>query len=376
MRQPPGWPPRVKAMAPRSLQPSPESDRFEGTPHPRETFGFAGNPEAERSLLLSYLAGRLPHALILCGETGIGKATLAWRLARFLLANPDPNVVPPAQRSDLFIPESHIVSRQIAALSHPDVILLRREWNPDRKRHRTQIQVDDVRRAIHMFQQSAGSGGFRICVVDCADDLNSESANALLKIVEEPPPRSLFLLVAHQPGRLPATLRSRCRKIKLKPLGPEAIASILSALGPPWRDASEAEREAAIAGAQGSIHRALRLLDPKQRARDAVLTSLLEELPRIDWNKVYALAGKIAASGNGQDYGSTLSLIDEWLDTRVHLGAQDLHADCAQRLAPYAEVWEKLTQRARETEIFNLDKRAFVVSLFADLAAAARASSS
>ncbi len=363
-------------MAPRSLQSSPESDRFENTPHPRETYGFSGNAEAEQALLLSYLAGRLPHALILCGEPGIGKATLAWRLARFLLAYPDPDQMLPAQRSDLFVPESHIVSRQIAALSHPDVILLRREWNPDRKKHRTQIQVDDVRRAIHMFQQSAGSGGFRICVVDCADDLNSGSANALLKIVEEPPPRALFLLVAHQPGRLPATLRSRCQKIKLKPLGPEAIGSVLSALGSPWREAGEAERETAIRGAQGSIRRALRLLDPEQRALDAALASLLEELPRIDWNKVYALAGKIAASGNGKDYGTILSLIDEWLDTRVRLGAQDLHADCARRLAPYAEVWEKLTQQARETEIFNLDKRAFAVSLFADLAAAARASSS
>lgn len=324
-------------------------------------------------LLLAYFAGRLPHALMLCGPPGIGKATLAWRLARFLLANPEPNLVLQADRRDLFIPESHRVSREIAALSHPDLVLLRREWNPDRKKHRTQIQVDDVRRAIHMFQQSAGSGGFRICVVDCADDLNSESANALLKIVEEPPPRSLFLLVAHQPGRLPATLRSRCRKIQLKPLGPEDIGNVLTALGLPW-DAEDA-REAAKSRAQGSIRRALRLLDGEQRAFDIALESLLDELPHIEWNKVYNLAGRISADSNGKDYDSALAVIDEWLDKKVRLGAHDLERDCARRLAPYAEVWEKLTAAARETEIYNLDKRAFVVSLFADLAAAARASS-
>jgi DNA polymerase III subunit delta' len=362
-------------MAPRSLQTWPESDRFEGTPHPRETHGFFGNPEAERALLLAYFAGRLPHALMLCGPPGIGKATLAWRLARFLLANPEPNLVLQAERRDLFIPESHLVSHQIAALSHPDLVLLRREWNPDTKKHRTQIQVDDVRRAIHMFQQSAGFGGFRICVVDCADDLNSESANALLKIVEEPPPCSLFLLVAHQPGRLPATLRSRCRKIQLNPLGPEDIGNVLAALGPLWQDASEDARESAKSRTQGSIRRALRLLDGEERSFDIALASLLDELPQIEWNKVYILAGRITADSNGKDYDSALALIDEWLDKKVRVGALDLEGHCARRLAPYAEVWEKLAAAARETEIYNLDKRAFVVSLFADLAAASRASS-
>src|SRR6516225_3401446 len=100
----------VNPMAPRTAQPWPESDRFEGTPHPRETYGFFGNAEAERALVLSYFAGRLPHALILCGPPGIGKATLAWRLARFVLVNPDPNSVPQAERTNLFVPESHFVS--------------------------------------------------------------------------------------------------------------------------------------------------------------------------------------------------------------------------------------------------------------------------
>jgi len=354
----------------------PESDRFEDTPHPRETYDFFGHVKAEGELLRSYLRGCLPHAFIISGLPGIGKATLAWRLARFILANPDPAGVTRADRTDLFVPEGHAISRQVAALSHPDLVLLRREWNPETKRHATQIQVDDVRRAIHMFQRAAGRGGFRICLLDCADDLNPSSANALLKLVEEPPPRSLFLIVAHQPGLLLATLRSRCRKVHLKPLGSTDIGNILTALGPPWSNTSEPKRETAIARAQGSVHRTLRLLDEEGIALETAVMRVLDELPQIDWNKAHILADRISARHNSTDYESTLALIDEWLDARVHLGAQDYREDYARRLAPFADVWEKLREATREMETFNLDKRPFVLSLIADLAAATRAPSS
>jgi DNA polymerase III subunit delta' len=366
----------AKSMAQRLSEPWPESDRFEGTPHPREIYDFFGHAEAEGELLRSYLRGCLPHAFIISGLPGIGKATLAWRLARFILADPDSARATRMDRTDLFVPPSHAISRQVAALSHPDLALLRREWIPETKRHATRIQVDDVRRAIHMFQRAAGRGGFRICLLDCADDLNPSSANALLKLVEEPPPRSLFLIVAHQPGRLLATLRSRCRKIHLKPLGSEDISNVLAALGPPWSNTSEPKRKTAIARAQGSVHRTLRLLDEGGIALETAVVRVLDELPQIDWNRAHILADRIAARHNSADYESALTLIDEWLDAQVHLGAQGYRKDCARRLARFADVWEKLGEAAREMETFNLDKRLFVLSLIADLAAAARASSS
>jgi DNA polymerase III subunit delta' len=366
----------AKLIAPRPAEPGPQSDRFEDTPHPRETYGLFGHAEAEGQLLQSYLRGQLAHAFIISGPPGIGKATLSWRFARFLLANPDPELVSRTGRKDLFVAPGHAVSRQVAALSHPDLVLLRRAWNPETNRHATQIQVDDVRRAIQMFQRAAGCGGFRICILDCADDLNLSSANALLKLIEEPPPRSLFLIVAHQPGRIIATLRSRCRRIRLEPLGRAEIGKILTALGPPWSNASEAKRETAIARAQRSIHRALRLLDDEGLSLDIAIGGLLGDLPRIDWGRAHALADRIAGRNNTKDYETALVVIDEWLDTKVRLGAQDPQNGCIRRLAPFAHMWEKLAEAARETEIFNLDKRAFVLSLFADLAAAARASSS
>src|SRR5580692_8804687 len=139
-------------MAPKILETSPESDRFEDTPHPRESYNCFGHAATEREFNLSYLSGHLPQALIIGGPPGVGKATLAWRLARFLLADPGPAAVAGVARADLFVAPDHPVSRQIAAMAHPDLVLLRREWNPETKKHYTQIQVEDVRRAIHMFQ--------------------------------------------------------------------------------------------------------------------------------------------------------------------------------------------------------------------------------
>ncbi len=364
----------AKPIAPIPPETGPQSDRFEDTPHPRETYGFFGHAEAEGQLLQSYLRGRLAHAFIIGGPPGLGKATLAWRFARFLLANPDPDHV--ICTGDLFVPPGHVVSRQVAALAHPDLVLLRREWDGEKKRHATQIQVDDVRRAIQMFQHASGRGGFRICVLDCADDLNSSSANALLKLVEEPPPRSLFLIVAHRPGRLLATLRSRCRQIQLKPLGQADIGNILGALGPPWSTASEDKRETAIARARGSIHRTLRLLDDKELSLEIAIGGLLDDLPRIDWGRAHALAERIAGRNNTKDFETALMVIDEWLDAKVRHGAQEHRKEAVRRLAPFAEVWEKLVEGARETEIFNLDRRPLILALMTGLAAAARTSSS
>ncbi len=352
-----------------------ESDRFQDAPHPRGTHVFIGHPEAEQNLLRAYLAGYLPQAFLIGGAPGIGKATLAWRLARFLLANPEPAAAGD-MRADLFVPPAHPVSRQIIAMGHPDLFLLRREWNDKDKKLFTDIRVEDVRRATHMFQQAAGRGGYRVCILDCAEDLNQNSANALLKLIEEPPPRSLFLIVAQRPGRVMATLRSRCQKILLRPLAAADIGAIVAALGPPWSNIDDAARAAAVARSRGSVHHALRLLGDQGIELDADLGRMLDDLPHIDWSQVHALADRIAARNNSGNYETMLATIEDWLDARVRLGARTLQGACARQLAPYALVWEKLSEAARETEIFNLDKRPLVLSLFADLAAAVQASPS
>jgi DNA polymerase III subunit delta' len=347
----------------------PETDCFPGAPHPRETTDLIGHAEAEAALLGAYRAGKLPQAIIIGGSFGIGKATLAWRLTRFLLAHPDPSA-PEVQAADtLFVPPTHSIAQRIGALSHGDVFLLRREWNEKTKRPFTEIRAEDVRLAVQMFQQSASAGGYRICIVDSAEDLNRFSANSLLKIIEEPPPRSLFLIVAHRPAQVLATIRSRCRKLLLEPLTQAETGKVVKSLGEPW---SSTDGEAILHAAEragGSVPSALRLLEGSGLERDRQIQNLLANLPTVDWRAVHELADHVTNRDGAADYDLMMVAIVDWIDAVLRREA--VHGPA--RLAPLAEVWEKAAETARETEVMNLDKRSFVLSLFADLASAAKA---
>jgi DNA polymerase III subunit delta' len=346
-------------MQPRASEAAPEADRIEDAPHPRENFDLVGHAEAERGLLDAYRANRLPHAFLIGGERGIGKATLAWRLARFLLANPDPAAARTAQ--DLHVDPNHPVASRIAALSHANVFLLRREWNEKTRRHFSEIRVDDVRQAIHRFQHA--SQGYRICIVDCADELNRSAANALLKLVEEPPPRSLFLIVAHRPALVLPTLRSRCQTLLLRPLSSDEISAVLERLG----EADAAARHNAAERAQGSVATALRLLADDGLELDRLIARTLENLPNVDWRAVHSLADRVAGRNDEAAFEQLMVSIIVWIDARLHSDA----GHGAGRLAPLAEVWEKAAEAAREAEVLNLDKRPLILSIFADLAGAA-----
>jgi DNA polymerase-3 subunit delta' len=356
-------------MARINLEAPPETDRFDDAPHPRETLDLIGHKDAEQTLLDAYRANRLPHAILIGGAEGIGKATLAWRLTRFLLAHGDPAATAVQAATDLSVPADHPVTHKLAALSHGDVFLLRREWNEKAKRPFTEIRADDVRHAIHMFQQAAGAGGYRICIVDSAEDLNRAGANALLKLIEEPPPRSLFLIVAHRPGQVLSTIRSRCRRLLLKPLSSVELSRIVSGLGEPWNGAGGEAIAGAVERAHGSVPAALRLLGGRGLELDREIYRLLADLPALDWRAVHELADHVAGREATADYEMMILAIVDWIDAILHREA----GQGAARLAPLAEVWEKAAEAARETEVLNLDKRPFILSLFADLATAAQA---
>ncbi|ACK49514.1 AAA ATPase [Methylocella silvestris BL2] len=363
-------------MAPKALTDNdavPESDRFEDAPHPRAASDFIGHEEAEAELLRACAAGQLPHAILIGGPSGVGKATLAWRLARFLLVNREPAAAA-AKAQDLATEQDHPAARQALSLAHPDLFVLRREWNEKTKKLATEIRVEDVRRAIHMFHQAAGGQGYRVAIVDSAEDLNASGANALLKLIEEPPPRCVFIIIAHRPGRVLATIRSRCRKLMLKPLQENEVARIVATLGPPWSQAPKPQLQDAIARTRGSLHGTLRLLSGRGLELDGKLRRMLGELPKVDWRATHALAEEVAPRDNADDYDALLAAVYDWLEARVRNGAGDSLVRPG-ALAPYAEVWEKVTEAAQQTEALNLDKRPFVLALFADLAAAARAAS-
>src|ERR1043166_5349755 len=226
-------------------------------PHPRETMSLFGHRDAERALLQAYQSGRIPHAWLIGGAQGIGKATLAYRMARFVLAHRDPLASPVQGAETLQVDPSDPVARHIAAGAHGGLLTLERTLN-DKGVMRTVITVDETRETISFFGSTAAVEGWRVCIVDTVDELNANAANALLKILEEPPRQSLFLLVSHAPARVLPTIQSRCRKLPLRPLETaDVIRATAAAAQIPAGDAAVAE---AAAMAEGSVSRALTLL--------------------------------------------------------------------------------------------------------------------
>ncbi len=356
---------------PRAIEEAPpESDRFEDAPHPRETYSFIGHPSAEQEFLTAYRDNRLPQSWIIGGREGIGKATLAWRVARFLFANPDPNAPAVQAARDLSVSREHPVAHRIEALSHGDLFLLRREWNEKAKppKHFTEIRVDDVRRALDMFHHAAAEGGWRVCIIDPADDLNRNAANAMLKLIEEPPPRCLFMFVSHRPGQIIPTIRSRSRMLNLEPLSDQNVVAVLRTLDDVWGDHDERSIAEAAQRAGGSVRDALRLLTGSGLALTARIEALVSRLPQVDWLKVHELADGLASREKTEDFEAALAGIYDWIDRRVR---EDARAGNVRDLARYAEVWEKIATAARETEALNLDRRPLILSIFSNLSEAA-----
>ncbi|CCJ05722.1 DNA polymerase III subunit delta' [Methylocystis sp. SC2] len=347
---------------------NPESDRYNEAPHPRETLALFGHAAAERELLDAYRRNKMAQAWIIGGPEGVGKATLAWRLARFLLAHPEPAAAPVQSAESLDTPADHPAARRIASMALADIFLLRRAWNEKTKKHFTEIRIEDVRKVIQAFHQGSGSGGWRIAIVDCADDLNRASANALLKLIEEPPQRSLFLLIAHQPGRMLPTIRSRCRKLMLGALSPEDTIAAVKNLGRPWSQAPESDLLVAAARAEGSVREALRLLGDDGVAFDAAVRRIFDRLPQVDWLGAHMLADKLTGRDNEAAYETFMRATQRHLDARV----RELAGSGAPpaRLAGFARAWDEIRDAARETEVFNFDKRALVLGVFERLAKA------
>jgi DNA polymerase-3 subunit delta' len=221
--------------------------------------------------------------------------------------------------------------------------------------------------ATRIFQHAAGGSGWRIAIIDSADELNRNAANALLKIIEEPPARSLFLLVAHRPGRILPTIRSRCRLLMLEPLSDGDVVRAVAALN---SNHSRDQIAAAASKAGGSVKEALRLLEGQSGRFNDKVQTLLQRLPQVDWQEIHALGDAVAGRDNEAAYESLMANIFSFLDRSVREGAERGPA----RLQSYAEAWEKVREAARETEILNLDKRPLILSIFADLAAAVLAS--
>jgi len=354
----------------------PEPDRAEGAPHPRETLSLFGHETAETAFLEAIHSGRMHHAWLITGPKGIGKATLAWRVARFLLATPMDQAdalfaAPPSETLD--IAPDHPVAHRIHALSEPGLFLLRRAWDREKKRLKTVITVDEVRRMKDFFGLSAGGNGRRVVIVDAAEEMNQNAANALLKMLEEPPKNAVLLLVSHQPSRLLPTIRSRCRTLPLGAVSHDAMTGALQQAG------IEADDGAALAElAAGSVGEAVAMIQQEGLTLYAEIMALFATLPHMDRARVVRLADQGGAKGAEARFDLALDLIDRLLSRLARTGATGRapveilpgEADLLTRLAPdmragraWADLSADLTSRARRGKSVNLDPAALLLDM-------------
>jgi len=370
---------------------------------PRANPLLVGQDEAQATVLRALRTGRMTHAWLLTGPRGIGKATLAFRMARLILAGAaegrgaigtgaeegqgDPgqglfgeSETPPAdveQPGGLDIDPRHPVFQRVASGSHADLRVIERGFSDEKRtRRRDEIVIGDVRGLGGFLSLTPAEGGWRVVVVDAADEMNRNAVNAVLKILEEPPRRAVLLLVAHNPARLPATIPSRCRSLAMRPLPDTVVSSLLAQYRP---DLDQSARDTLVALSRGSIGRALDLAAEGGLELYGDLMALLGSAPRMDVARCHALGDKVARDDKA--WRLFRDLLMAWLARLARFGAMGagragqgmaVPADEAALLSRLAQagpldrwvaVWEKTGRLLSRTDGVNLDRKQAVLAV-------------
>jgi DNA polymerase-3 subunit delta' len=371
----------ARAPAAAETEAPPEADRLDDFPHPRETRSLVGHDAAQDVLAEGLASGRMHHAWLLAGAKGVGKATLAYQVARMALARPE--------ERDLFgqglsIEPDSPTDRQITALSHPALLVLRRLYDPKTKRFSQNIPVDEVRRLKSFLALSPEAQGWRVVIVDSADEMNANAANALLKSLEEPPPRTIFLVLTSAPGRLLPTIRSRCRVVALGPLSEtdlkRAAGQALTSAGKPVPEAHVWEPLQPLA--EGSVGRFLTLLGGGGLALQTRIDGILNGLPKLDLKTVHSLADELQPVAQERKFELFFDLYQSSLARLIAIQAtgEGPQRDVAlagrligpERLATFAELWETTARDKADATALNLDRKSLILGTFARLEAASR----
>ncbi|MBT7641837.1 MAG: DNA polymerase III subunit delta' [Rhodobiaceae bacterium] len=360
-------------------EPLPDVD---GDHPPRFTRALIGHERAQRDFLNALQGTRLPHAWLLSGPEGIGKASFAYMVARAVLSAPTPQAI--QQLSPVSdTPETQLIENSV----HPDLYILNRRYNAKTEKFRGDISVEDTRDMKKAFGLSASRGGWRIAIIDSIDEMNKSSVNALLKLIEEPPEKCLFLIVCHNPGRVLDTIRSRCRQLSFGALDEGLLQQIISG-----RLEAVDENEAAAAAflAEGSAGRALMLAEMGGFDLYRDMVGVLEGLPQLDGEVLHGLAGRFGARSEPQSFRLFCYLFSGWLHRVVRVastgqGFQPVfqgEAELVERLVkgdlplePMLSLWEKVQHQVRQVEGLNLDKKQAILEWFGHLADIIRAKS-
>ncbi|TPL83723.1 DNA polymerase III subunit delta' [Mesorhizobium sp. B2-3-13] len=339
-----------------------QHDTLDGVPEPSETPRLVGHGQAATMLAAAYRAGKLPHALIFAGPVGIGKATLAFHLAHHLLKHPafeqaPGNLAVPDPASPLF--------RQIATGAHPGVLHLTRPLNDKTKSFRTVVTVDEIRKVSRFLSLTSHDGSYRVVIVDPADDMNANAANALLKNLEEPPARTLFILIVHAPGSLLPTIRSRCQVVRLTPLDANELMAVLKTAEPPPPDDPVA-RAALVERAGGSARSAILLT---QYGGLEIAQTLDGLVAKSDIAGAYRLAEALA----GKDQAIQFDIFNrQALDLLSDAASQAARAGDLKRAKTLSDTWHEALDAISETDTYNLDKKQHVLTMIDRLNSAMR----
>lgn len=354
-------------------------------PPPWRSQRLVGHDDVEKTMLAAQQSGRLHHAWLLTGPRGIGKATLAWRFARFLLCGQQQGGLFGDGPANLDVPQDAPGRGLVDARSHPDLFHLRRAVNHDTGRMRAEIAVDDVRGLGAFMHMTPAMGQWRVAIVDSADEMNRNSANAVLKILEEPPPNAVLLIVAHAPGRLLPTIRSRCRRLALQPLADETVVGLVGDYAP---NTKPEERIALARLAEGSIGRALELAGAGSLDLYREMIEVLATLPDLDMPRLHTFAERFAKRGEeaNADWRSLNYLFDGWLKGLARHWALGTEAAAivpsegglngrllaAASLDRWMEAWEKIAHLLSRADAVNLDRKQTVLGSFLALQTAMR----
>ena len=368
----------------------------DGPPLPAANPALVGHEEAEAAFLKAWTTGRLAHAWLITGPRGIGKATFAYRIARHVLSDDggarDGGLFgDAAPATSMAMEPGHPIFRRIAHGGHGDLKVVERAWADDKKvaklveqgkfdaaakkelKRRAEIVVDDVRGVGRFLSLSATEGGWRVVVIDAADEMNRNAANAVLKVLEEPPEKALLMLVSHNPGRLLPTIRSRCRTLPLRPLAEHRVEGLLANYLP---DVPDEDRAVLARLAEGSVGRAIDLWEEGGLELDRQLLGVLTTLPRLDVPAAHAMGDKVARSPDAMRV--TGELLTWWLARMVRAGAlaetpPDIvpgegevmrRLTAAASLDKWREVWEKITHSFNRAEAVNLDAKQVLINAF------------
>lgn len=350
---------------------------------PRQNPDCPGQDAIEKELLKAVNSGAMPHALIFAGPSGVGKSTMAFRLARYLLKNGSGDTAqdslfgdapPPAESLAINIDDP--VFHKVASGGHPDLLTIERPMDEKKGIQKLTVDVETARKVTPFLRMTASEeGGWRVVIVDDADTMNRSAQNALLKILEEPPQRAILILIAHRAGAMIPTIRSRCRTFSFPTLPRETVLNLLKKYEPA-ADVQELEMIAGIA--DGSIGTAIKLLEEGGMEAVQNVMALLSGWPDWDWKAIHLAAEALGRKGQDKaflGFRDTLLWIAHSLTLAKARGLQTLEAPLSEdvitaMLAHYSleqlsQICERLGEHFALVQRSNLDRKQGVIGAFA-----------